>query len=121
MYSSYLYHVTKFMLIILIQKNSEYSPRDELEELEKVGRGPALVLRKTWEGHKIEGEGCSATNIMLSSLLLANTGIPSLTLLSNSCSSSVSVSHGLHIVANGYEATKTKLLTTYLLLHQPNK
>ena len=118
------------ILIILLQtlikkintKNSEYSPRDELDELdEKVDRGPALVLQKTWEGCKIEGEGCSTTNIMLSSLLFTNTAIPSLTLLSNCCSSSVSVSHGLHIVANSYEATKTKLLTTYLLLHQPNK
>ena len=29
------------------KKNSQHSPRDELDELEKVGRGPALVLRKT--------------------------------------------------------------------------
>ena len=102
------------------KKNNQYSPRDEevsLDELEKVGRAPALALRKTQEGHKIEGEGCLATNIMLSSLLLANTAIPSLALLSNCSSSSDSVSHSLHIVANGYEATKTKLLTTYLLLH----
>ena len=105
------------MIIILIQKNSQYSTRDELDKREKVGRGPALVLRKTREGHKIEGEGCLTTNIMLSSLSLANTAISSLALLSNCCSSSVSVSHSLHIVANGYEATKSKLLTTYLLLH----
>ena len=118
--------MTNFTVIILLKKKIipkkiEYSPRDELDELEKVGRGPALVLQKTQEGHKIEGEGCLATNTMLSSLLLASRAIPSLTLLSNCCSSSVSVSHGLHIVANGYEATKTKLVTTYLLLHQPNK
>ena len=107
------------MIIILIKKNSQYSPRDEevsLDELEKVSWAPALALQKTWEGHKIEGEGCSATNIMLSSLSLANTEIPLLALLSNCCSSDP-MSHSLHIVANGYEATKTKLLTAYLLLH----
>ena len=116
------------ILIILLQtlikkintKNSEYSPRDELDELEKVGRGPALVLQKTREGHKIEGEGCSVTNITLSSLSLANTAILSLTLLSNCCSSSVSVSHSLHIVVNGYEATKTKF-TNYLPTTAPTQ
>ena len=120
MYSSYLCRVTKFMIIILIKTNSQYSPRDEevlLAELEKVGRAPALALRKTRGGHKIDGEGFLPTNIMLSSLSLTNTRISSLTLWSHCCSSSDSVSHGLHIVANGYEATKTKLLTTYLLLH----
>ena len=51
--------------------------RDELDELdEKVGRGPALVLQKTREDCKIEGEGCLATNITLSSLWLANTASP---------------------------------------------
>ena len=85
------------------KKNSQYSPRDEevsLDKLEKVGRAPALALQKTREGCKIEGEGFLATNIMLSSLSLTNTAIPSLALLSNCCSSSDAVSHSLHIVAN---------------------
>ena len=63
---------------------SQYSPRDEevsLAKLEKVGRRPGLALCRT-RGSSIDGEGFLATNIMLSSLLLANTGIPLLTLLS---------------------------------------
>ena len=75
-----------------------------LAELEYVGRAPALALPTT-QGHSIDGEGFLAMNIMLSSLSLANTGIPSLTLLSHCCSSSDSMSHGLHMVANGYKAT----------------
>ena len=88
-----------------------------LAELEKVGRAPTLALQKTQGGHKIDGEGFSPTNIMLSSLSFTNTGISSLALLSNCCSSSDSVSHSLNIVANGYEAATTKLLTTYVLPH----
>ena len=87
---------------------SQYSPRDEevsLAELEKVGRAPMLALPTTW-GHSISsGEGFLAMNIMLSSLLLANTGILLLALLSHCCSPSDSMSHGLHMVANGYKAT----------------
>ena len=84
---------------------SQYSPRDEevsLAELEKVGRAPALALPTT-QGHSISsGEGFSAMNITLSSLLLAKTGIPLPALLSHCCSSSDSVSYGLHMVVNGY-------------------
>ena len=87
---------------------SQYSPRDEevsLGELENVGRAPALALPTT-QGHSIgSGKGFSAMNIMLSSLSLANTGIPLLALLSHCCSSSDSMSHSLHTVANGYKAT----------------
>ena len=86
---------------------SQYSPRDEevsLAELEKVGRAHMLALPTTWGGC-IDGKGFLATNIMLSSLSLANTGIPSLALLSHCCSSSDSMSHGLHMVANSYKAT----------------
>ena len=76
-----------------------------LAELEKVGRAPVLALPTTW-GHSIGGgEGFLAMNIMLSSLLLANTGIPSLALLSHCCSFSDSMSHGLYMVAIGYKAT----------------
>ena len=75
-----------------------------LAELEKVGRAPALALLTTW-GHSIGGEGFLAMNIMLSPLLLANTRIPSLALLSHYCSSSDSVSHSLHMVADGYKTT----------------
>ena len=75
-----------------------------LVELEKVGRAPVLALPTT-QGHSIGGKGFLARNIMLSSLSLANTGIPSLALLSHYCSSSNSVSHGLQMVANGYKAT----------------
>ena len=86
---------------------SQYSPRDEevsLAELEKVGRAPMLALPTT-QGCCINSKGFLATNIMLSSLSLANTGIPSLALLSHCCSSSDSVSHSLHMVAKGYKAT----------------
>ena len=87
---------------------SQYSPRDEevsLAELEKVGRAPTLALPTT-QGCSIGGsKGFLATNFMLSSLLLANTGIPLLALLSHCCSSSDSMFHSLHMVANGYKAT----------------
>ena len=87
---------------------SQYSPRNEevlLAELEKVGRAPTLALPTAW-GHSIgSGKGFSAANIMLSSLSLANTGIPLLALLSHCCSSSDSMSHGLHMVANIYKET----------------
>ena len=75
-----------------------------LAELEMVGRAPVLALPTT-QGCCINSEGFLAMNIMLSSVLLANTGIPSLALLSHYCFSSDSMSHGLHMVANGYKAT----------------
>ena len=88
---------------------SQYSPRDEevsLAELEKVGRAPTLALPTT-QGHSISGsKGFLAMNITLSSLSLANTGTPLLALLSHCCSSSDSMSHSLHMVANGYKVCK---------------
>ena len=70
---------------------SKYSTRDEevsLAELEKLDRVwvASLVMM---HGSCVNGEGLSTTNRMLSSLLLANMGIPSLAslLLSHHCSS----------------------------------
>ena len=58
-----------------------------------------------------DGEGLSTTNMTLSSLSLANTGIPSLaTLKLFHCSLCESVSHSLHILANFYEATNYQTL-----------
>ena len=82
-----------------------------VDELEKVGRAWVVALATMW-GWCMDGKGFSITNPKLSSLSLANTGIPSLAsmLLSHYCSSCESMSHGLHIVAKGYKATNYQKL-----------
>ena len=77
-----------------------------LAEIEKVGRAWVAALAMM-SGCSMDGEGLLATNMTFSSLSLANTGIPSLAslLLSHGCSSCESVSHGVHVVAKGYQAT----------------
>ena len=102
------------------KKNSQYSPRDEevsLDKLEKVGRAPALALQKTWGATKLRVKDfqqqilCCHHCCSLTQESPHLHSCPIVVLLLTLCP------HSLHSVANGYEATKTKLLTTYLLLH----
>ena len=70
-----------------------------LPDLEKIGRAWVVALTMK-PGPCMDGEGLSTTNMTLSLLSLANTGIPSLASLQLSlCSHCESVSHNLHIVA----------------------